>query len=755
MRKVRTRLAWGAREFVWKVDEKVVWPIADSFVAPDGDQPERRPDDARPWWRRYWPDLLLAAVLTVVAVLSRRHGLPTDGLWQDDAEPGAAGMKASLSQLILVGKDHPGYIAILQGWRELTSGGSDSLAAPAFIAGLLGPPLLYLGLRALDFARSIAFLLGSTLAAAQAHIINSGRVRSFTIDLLVVLGLAVVLPRLVRIKWTWITAVAWFVGATLVASISGFALGATLAAGAIVLLHRKSDLGVRALAVGTQVAATAVLFAGESRNYSSEKIETAYRELWDAFPDFHANPISFAGELLLHLRRLAEAFPSGPAWFAMLCGLVAIAGLAAASLSGRRAVAARFLALVLAATVVGSLFGKVPFGPEQTSPTNNGYRVDLWLIPVLAVGLGMALQVARSPFAVRRWLRISFDVAVFAAAAAILLSAGPAVRYPFPGAKSATKFIEGNLGPNDAVILPFHTEWSFAAESRFPVKLVASPEFTESFDPVGWSDPRIHYIDLDMDRSQVAAAVNGANRVFVYYPALQTDGLVPPETQTRSELTSMLRSLGLQLQDSVNYHDSNTAVDVLGRGNATASAPEGQLGQLKRTNLQESDLPRGWRLIAPSSTPAKRVFACIGVAPAGNPVDSVVSASRQGPGVQSAISELDRWQDRSAPRRAAAAISGPRGSACVRSTLEATFADQGYPLSVQVRHARPPAAAGPGAVAYTALARGTSGGAPIAQGSIVFAVRGRTSAFILGFRAENQPFPPQILSELTSAAARR
>src|SRR5689334_22922634 len=114
MRQVPTRVAWGVRELVWKVDENVVWPVEDA-VSEDGvgDEPEpRRPRAAQ--WRRYWLDLLLAIALLVVAVLSRRHGLPTDGLWQDDAEPGAAAMKAPLDQLILVGKDHPGYIAILK-----------------------------------------------------------------------------------------------------------------------------------------------------------------------------------------------------------------------------------------------------------------------------------------------------------------------------------------------------------------------------------------------------------------------------------------------------------------------------------------------------------------------------------------------------------------------------------------------------------------------------------------------------------------
>lgn len=738
MRQVATRLAWGVRELVWKVDEKVVWPVADA-ISEDGlrDQPEIRRTQARERWRRYWPDLLLVIVLAAVAVLSRRHGLPTDGLWLDDAQDAAA-IKAPLSDLILVGKDHPGYVAILSAWKDLTGGASDSLAAPAFIAGILGPPLLYLGLRALGFARSIGFLLGAALAAAEAHILNSGRVRTFTIDLVVVLGLAVILPRLARIRWTWATAVAWFVGAMLVSSISGFALGAALAAGAIILLHQRSDLAVRAVAVGAQFAATAALYLVEARNYSSDAIETYYRVYWDAFPDFHVNPVSFAGELLLHLRRLAEAFPGGPAWFAVLCGLVAVAGLAAACLPGQRSIAARFLALLLGATVVASLFGKVPFGPSQTG---NGYRVSIWLVPVLAVGLAVALQALRRLLVDQRTLRIGFDVAVFAAAAAVLVSAGPAVRYPFPGPRSATQFIEANVGPSDAIILPFHTEWSFAAESRFSVKkMEALPESTVSFDPAEWSDPRIHNIDLDMDPSQVAAAVKGTNRVFVYYPALRTSGLVPPETQTRSKLTALLGSLGLRVQDTVSYEDNNAAVDVLGRG---ASPNE--------VNLQASDFPPGWSLIPPTSSPTKGLVGCVGAVPPEDANDSVVAAAA--PSQLNAISEVDQWPTTAEASRAVSTLRGPGGARCIRSVLEQMFAAAGLPFAISATQMRPPAAAGAHAAAYDVTA--LNGGTPEAQGSVVIFSRGRTTAQLVALRAGNMPFSQALVADLTARLAKR
>ena len=140
-------------------------------------------------WRSVVTDLVVVGVLIVIAFLVRRHGLPTQGLWLDDAEEGAA-RKASPSQLIMVGRDHPGYVAALMGWSRLTGGSDASLAYPALIAGVLGPALLYVMLRVLGYAWWIGLLLGAALVASQTDIIYSGRLKPDTTDVLVVLILS-------------------------------------------------------------------------------------------------------------------------------------------------------------------------------------------------------------------------------------------------------------------------------------------------------------------------------------------------------------------------------------------------------------------------------------------------------------------------------------------------------------------------------------------------------------------------------------
>src|SRR5699024_4220939 len=93
--------------------------------------------------RRHAADAVAVLVLLAAAWLSRRGGLPTDGLWLDDAIVGAGLAANDLSTLFAVGFDHPGYAVGLIGWQSLIGDGDAALIYPAFAAGVLGPPLLY------------------------------------------------------------------------------------------------------------------------------------------------------------------------------------------------------------------------------------------------------------------------------------------------------------------------------------------------------------------------------------------------------------------------------------------------------------------------------------------------------------------------------------------------------------------------------------------------------------------------------------
>src|SRR4051812_3139327 len=470
-------------------------------------------------WRRLGPDLALALILGVAAFLVRRGGLPTHGLWLDDATL-SAGINAPLSQIFTVSVDHPGFTAFLGGWSWLTGGSDASLAYPALIAGTLSAPALFLLLRRADYARSISVLLGAALVAAEADIVYSGRVKTYAIDLLVVLLLAFILPKLVRTWWRWPVGVAWVIGSVALATVSGFALFAVALAGVIIVLHPDYDSEVRIPAVVVQEAAVIGLFVIEGNTYNRGPIEETWRQTWDGFISFHGNPLTFAGDVLDHLKQLTEAYPGGPAWLAMTLILIALAGLAVGAWKGRERIRARYLLLILLAAFAGGVAGKFPFGPIVANPISSGHRVSLWLIPVIAMGLAIALRVLRGAIADRgRRLVVGFDVVAYLGAAAILVVAlaGDTQAYPYPGAEPATSFIESTATSDDAVLLPWPALYSFAAETDLGTGVTKAPTSAFGYDPT-FSDPSIHPFGTTLSPFDVKQAVDGAKRVFVYRP---------------------------------------------------------------------------------------------------------------------------------------------------------------------------------------------------------------------------------------------
>jgi hypothetical protein len=411
-------------------------------------------------------------------------------------------------------------------WSWLTSGGSQSLAFLTLIAATLGPPALYLLLRRLGYARSISALLGAVLVVGIVHVVYSGRVKTYVFDPLIVICLVAVVAALARVRWRWPTAVAWAAGAILISSFSGFVFVATAVAGVILLLHAQSDRLVRLSAVAAQAVGQLLLFAAMQQTAGRQlaELEANQETLYDAHVNFSWNPLRFGGEALEHYRRLAVVFPGGPEWLLTVCALLALAGLLVAAFTKRQSVAARYLLLILFVAFVGGIAGRFPFGPKSPHDVSTlftrGERATLWLLPVIAVGLAMALQLLRGLTANRSPLRLGFDIVAYALAVTVVattLHRSPG--YPFPGARSATAFVESEIHQNDAVIITPISVFSYAVESKSSVSIVGRPETVNSFIP-SFADPRVHPTGLISDApgtpDQVRSWVDGADRVFVY-----------------------------------------------------------------------------------------------------------------------------------------------------------------------------------------------------------------------------------------------
>jgi hypothetical protein len=312
-------------------------------------------------------DALAVAGLFVAALLARRNILPHDGLSPDDAWQAFGAAKGSMGNLLTVGFSAPGFTGALMVWHRLF-GAPDQMADLAFAAGVMTPAVLYVALRRFGYVRSISLLLGAALVSENLHIVYSGRVKSYVVDALIVLGFAALLPRLVRVHFRGRAAALWVFGSFAVGFFSPFALIAAGVAGIIMVLRPVGDRAMRAVAVAGQGALSVALTLALRRTYDVNALELFWKRNFDGFIGFDAQPLRLVSHVATHMRRVAEVFSGGPAWWASLTLTSALLALVVDALVRRRsarALRAQYLLLLMLAAVTASVVGYLPLGPTS------------------------------------------------------------------------------------------------------------------------------------------------------------------------------------------------------------------------------------------------------------------------------------------------------------------------------------------------------------------------------------------------------
>lgn len=467
-------------------------------------------------------DLAAVFAVGVIAYFARRGSLPSDGLWFDDSWVAAGAIHGHFTALMSDGSGTPGFTGILMALHSLGSGQLRDLGIPSLIAGIAGPPTLYVALRCFGYQQMIAAALSAALVIARIPALYAGRVKGYTVDLLLVILLAAALPYLANRRWGWGLAAAWVAVALVIATFSAYTLVAAAGAGIILVLHPASDRMFRLGAVAAQGVAELVFLVVSEKKSDLAGIEKVLQDKFDAHMNFTWNPIGLVRESLTHLRRVAQVYPGGSSALLTIFGLLAIAGLIAASVRGitrSESLVARYLLLLIATAFVGSFLHKFPFGPTNSVKISAGGRHNLWLVPAVAVGLA-AIAHRLSAFVGRvNVLKFGFDLGALAIAVAlIVVGYAPAPAAPFPGSQSATRFVESSIRPRDAVIITDTSTFSFADSATSPVRLVATPKHQVGFAPV-YADPRLHVVGAwaaePATSQKIRSWVAGAARVFV------------------------------------------------------------------------------------------------------------------------------------------------------------------------------------------------------------------------------------------------
>jgi hypothetical protein len=154
---------------------------------------------------RPWFSVAVVITMLVIGYAVRRSALPTASLWFDDAWVAVGAIHFTPSQLFAAGSAHPGFTITLRLFHDLFAGDVGRLAYVPFLAGWVAAPCMYLWLRSLRFARSISLLLAAPLVIGKIPVLYSGRVKPYTLDVVLVIAVFVALPRLAAKTWRWPT----------------------------------------------------------------------------------------------------------------------------------------------------------------------------------------------------------------------------------------------------------------------------------------------------------------------------------------------------------------------------------------------------------------------------------------------------------------------------------------------------------------------------------------------------------------------
>jgi hypothetical protein len=272
-----------------------------------------------------------------------------------------------------------------------------------------------------------------------------------------------------------------------------------------------------------QGALQLLLYTAYARASDLDGIER-FMNYYDGHVDFHGNPLDFLDEVLTHMARIAEVHPGGAGVALRLVAVAALSGLVIGAIRPRRraeALSSRLALGLLLFAFAASLFDRFPFGPSSFSlyfPGSPGSRHSLWLAPIFALGLAVALnRIAQRLTGAAR--PVFHAVALAASVAVLFLGYGRPFPYPSDEAPQATSVVDEWAASADAVIVADTRVYAHALYTSEAVVLVPTPTHQVGFTPA-IEDERFHGLGAWSERrlapESIRAIVEDATDVVVY-----------------------------------------------------------------------------------------------------------------------------------------------------------------------------------------------------------------------------------------------
>jgi Dolichyl-phosphate-mannose-protein mannosyltransferase len=443
-------------------------------------------------------DALIALAFVAAAFWLRHRQLGPPSLWLDDAWP-ALVIKTPWASITKVGLTAPGYAVLVKSWLYVTGFSETKAQSVAFTAGIVAPALLWLLCLWRGLGRPAAAVAATVMLTAPADIVYSARVKQYTLDSVLVIIVLALAWRLLDHPGDTARWVALVAGCALATATSATVIpvvgGALLAAIVSTWRDNRPRFRVAGILVGTYSLFALVWW----RVVLRPRLGTALREYWSAFYVSTKSPKAFATSLLTAAARFSHGFTRIPG------AVIVILFVAAAFVVIRMRTDLAILFLAPPAFAVA-------LATRDIAPIGTG-RTDIYLYPVLALLLAVAVSEATSQY------RSGTALALILVVACLATATVPRT-YPRENIKPAIARLVRDAQSTDTVLVYPGGRYALAlyAPPEWPIQIYQSTAVTNGFD-VRIRRPHLtilpSYPTLLLYERSIGATTRGASRVWL------------------------------------------------------------------------------------------------------------------------------------------------------------------------------------------------------------------------------------------------
>ena len=451
-------------------------------------------------------DWLVVAILGGAVLLLAWPSLAPSSLWLDDAWQTLIIKARTWHDIKLVSLTAPGYTLALKGWFDLAGFSELRAQLPGLTCALMLPGATYAAARAWGIGRFGALLGGSLMAFSPTLLMVGTRVKQFSLNALLALGLIWIASRIVDTGPSlsrWAGLLGLCIGAIVVSgAVAPVAGGVIVVVIAVTWRRDRGRRPVALLALAGFLLFSLIWWFFYLRN----AVNPALRNFWNAFYVGVRNPweaLGGTGRALLHLTR----------HFADLPALVPAVGLLLAALIGMRLARDRTLLLIT------PIFVALVLAALRLAPLGGG-RTDTYLYP----GLALLAATALDGLGLRRRFPVVPMVTATLIAWVVFLS--QPVGYPQEDVRPLVQIMDASAPSTQTIVYP-NAQFAYALYTSRSVTFIANQTRANGFD-VAIDRTSITILDShrqhpDLYLPEIESAVRGQGRVWFLASHLRPD----------------------------------------------------------------------------------------------------------------------------------------------------------------------------------------------------------------------------------------